>query len=179
MEREWRFIDQKGREIWLRPARPEDAEGILSSIASVARERSFILTENVGRTVEEEAKYIANLDTQHNLLLVALHEDKVIGGLGASQAGGGKYPKLQHVLEIGLHLVKDYREAGIGSQMLAYAIEWAKEKGFGKLTAQIFTTNRRSIHLFEKHGFQEEGRRKRQYRIGSEYIDEVMMGLLL
>lgn len=179
MEKEWRFLDKKGREILIRPACPEDAEGILNSLVSVAQERSFILTEKVGRTVEEERKFIAELDHQHNLFLVAIHQGQVIGGLGAMQAGGGKHPKLQHVLEIGLHLIKDFREAGIGSQLLAYAIKWAQEQGFGKLNAQIFTTNRRSINLFAKMGFVEEGRRHRQYRIGAEYIDEVLMGLLL
>jgi len=41
--------------------------------------------------------------------------------------------------------------------MLNYAVDWAKKREFKKLEANIFTTNKKSLHLFERAGFVEEG----------------------
>ncbi|MCL4442261.1 MAG: GNAT family N-acetyltransferase, partial [Firmicutes bacterium] len=95
------------------------------------------------------------------------------------QAEGGGNPQTAHVLDIGLHLIKTYRGLGVGSRMLQYAVEWAGERGFKKLEASIFTLNQRSLGLFSRAGFNEEGTRRKQYRIGNEYIDEVITGKVL
>jgi RimJ/RimL family protein N-acetyltransferase len=58
-------------------------------------------------------------------------------------------------------------------------VDWAQEHGFKKLSADIFTYNQRSLHLFSKAGFSEECVRRKQVRIGREYIDEVCMAKLL
>lgn len=179
METVVKFICQNGQEVTLRPAVPEDAHQIIDTINSVAQERSYILTDKFKKSEIEEREYIANLNTEKNLLLVAEVDGQVIGGLGAHQASGGRHFKTAHVCEIGLHLIKPYRERGIGSKMLEYAIEWAKAKGYKKLDACIFTSNKRSLNLFRKFGFVVEGKRMKQFRIGNEYIDEVIMGKIL
>jgi RimJ/RimL family protein N-acetyltransferase len=179
MELVTQFICQNGQEITLRPAVPEDASEIIETINSVALERSYILTEQFKKTELEEKQYIAEMDTTKNLLLVAVADGKVIGGLGAHQASSGRHFKNAHVCEIGLHLIKPYREQGIGAKMLEYALEWARDYGYKKLDACIFTSNKRSLYLFRKFGFVVEGKRAKQFRIGNEYIDEVIMGKIL
>lgn len=179
METEIKFICQNGQEVTLRPAVPEDACQIIETINSVAMERSYILTDQFKKTEQDEREYIVGLDTDKNLLLVAQVDGRVVGGLGAHQASGGRHFKTAHVCEIGLHLIKPYREQGIGSKMLEYAIEWAKTHGYKKLDACIFTSNKRSLNLFRKFGFAVEGKRAKQFRIGNEYIDEVIMGKIV
>ena len=179
MELVTKFICQNGQEITLRLAVPEDASEIIETINSVALERSYILTEQFKKTELEEKQYIAEMDTTKNLLLVAVADGQVIGGLGAHQASSGRHFKTAHVCEIGLHLIKPYREQGIGGKMLEYALEWAKGHGYKKLDACIFTSNKRSLNLFRKFGFVVEGKKAKQFRIGNEYIDEVIMGKIL
>ncbi len=45
---------------------------------------------------------------------------------------------------------------GIGSALLAYAEDWARERGVAMLTLNVFIANRRARKLYAKLGFQEE-----------------------
>jgi RimJ/RimL family protein N-acetyltransferase len=47
------------------------------------------------------------------------------------------------------------------------------------LEASIFTGNKRSLHLFNRAGFTEEGVRKLRVRVGNDYLDEVLVGKIL
>lgn len=175
MQEVLKFIAKNGEEILLRPAEPEDSGEIISTLRSASPERSYVLMEQYGKDIPSEANFIREIDRKKNLLLVAVAGDIVVGSLAALQAEGGQRPEFAHILNIGLHLKEAYRGSGIGSRMLQYAIEWAEERGFKKLTASIFTTNKRSLNLFNKSGFSEECIRRKQVRIGREYIDEVCM----
>ncbi|MDA8236172.1 MAG: GNAT family N-acetyltransferase [Clostridia bacterium] len=168
-----------GVEIVLRPAVSEDAREIIDTVSSVSPERSYVLMEKYGKDEETERKYITDMDRQHNLLLVAVAEGVIVGSLAALQENEGQDPKTTHILNVGLHLTKAYRGLGIGSKMLQYAIDWARERGFRKLEANIFTVNSRSLKLFSNAGFVEEGTRRKQYRIGREFIDEVIVAKFL
>lgn len=179
MQEVQKFLDTSGKEIILRPAESDDSCEIIDTIRSNSLERSYVLMDQYGKDVESEKKYIDELDRKMNLLLVAVAGNEVIGCLGALQADSGHRPQTAHILHVGLHIKDAYRGLGIGSRMLSYAIEWAREKGFKKLEASIFTTNKRSINLFSREGFCEEGVRKKRIRVGRDYIDEVLVGKIL
>ncbi|MCL5024770.1 MAG: GNAT family N-acetyltransferase [Nitrospirae bacterium] len=173
------FRAGNGEEITIRPAMPDDSCEIIDTIRSRAMERSYVLMEHYGKDTASERAYISGLDRQKNLLIVAEAGAEVIGCLGALQSDAGQREQTAHIVHVGLHLKEAYRGFGIGSQMLGYALEWAQEKGFEKLESSIFTTNKRSLDLFIKAGFKEEGVRRRSIRVGKEYIDEVLMGKVL
>ena len=179
MQETWKFSAKNGEEIMLRPAMPEDAADIVHTVKSASPERSYVLMEQYGKDPVSEKEYISGLDRQKNLLLVALSGKTVVGSLEGLQADGGQRPQTAHILKIGLHLTEAYRGLGIGSEMLRYATEWSGERGFKKMEASIFTTNKRSLHLFGRAGFDEECKRRKQFRVGNEFIDEVCMGKLL
>ena len=179
MEQIVKFTAANGEEISLRPASPEDAAEILSTVKSTSLERSYVLMEQYGRDAQSERQFISSIDLDHNLLLVAVARGKVIGSLAALQADGGQIPQTAHIATVGLHLKEAYRGLGIGSRMLRYAVEWAQEHGFKKLVADIFTTNKRSLNLFRRAGFVEEGVKVKHVRMGKDYIDEVSLGKLL
>ncbi len=170
------FTAKNGAEITIRPAEPEDSCEIIDTIRSKALERSYVLMEQYGSGEDSEKDFIGGLDREKNLLIVAASDEDVIGCLAALQAGGGRQEETAHILHVGLHLREAFRGLGIGSKMLDYAIKWAKEKGYRKLEASIFTINRRSLTLFRKAGFREEGVRHQRIRMGKDYIDEVLMG---
>jgi RimJ/RimL family protein N-acetyltransferase len=82
--------------------------------------------------------------------------------------------------EIGMAVARDWRGRGVGSALLAAAIQWARENGLHKLILGVFPHNVAAIALYRKHGFVEEGRRAKQYRRASgELWDSIEMGLLL
>jgi RimJ/RimL family protein N-acetyltransferase len=63
---------------------------------------------------------------------------------------------------------------------MAHAIEWARGTGFvSRIELCVFERNETAIHLYRKYGFKIEGwRRKAIFRDG-EYLDDLMMALLL
>jgi len=67
-----------------------------------------------------------------NLLLVAIAGCTVVARFRASRWMREKVSK-QPYLSIGLHIIPEYRGQGIGSRMLNFAINWAKQRGFKKL----------------------------------------------
>lgn len=173
------FTAKNGLAMTIRPAQGEDSCAIIDTVRSHAMERSYVLMEHYGRDVDTEREYISGLDGTKNLLVVAATGDEVVGCLAALQADAGRRPETSHILHVGLHLREEFRGLGIGAHLLEYAEAWAVEKGFHKLEANIFTTNKRSLHLFTKAGFSEEGVRKNRIRAGREFISEVLMGKLL
>jgi L-amino acid N-acyltransferase YncA len=173
------FTTKNGQEVTIRPARPDDASGIIDSVRSHAFERSYVLMEHYSMNTGAEREYITGLDTEKNLLAVASSGDEIVGCLAALQADGGKRPETAHVLRVGLHLKEPFRGIGIGPNMLAYALTWAVEKKFKKAEANIFTTNKRSLTMFKQAGFIEEGVRQNRIRMGRDFISEVLMGKML
>jgi len=82
--------------------------------------------------------------------------------------------------EIGMLVAREWRGRGVGSALLAAAIEWARERGLHKLSLGVFAHNAAGLALYRKYGFVEEGRRVKHYRRQSgELWDTIEMGLLL
>ena len=179
MEPERKFKAKNGIEITIRPAQTDDSCAIIDTVRSNANERSYVLMEHYGKDDASERDYISHLDAVSNLLIVAVAGGTAVGCLAALQADGGKRPETTHLLHLGLHLREEYRGQGIGTHLLDYAVAWAVEKGFKKLEANIFTTNKHSLGMFTKAGFVEEGVRKNRIQVGRELINEVLMGKLL
>jgi len=77
-------------------------------------------------------------------------------------------------------VARPWRGRGVGSALVAAAIEKARAEGLHKLSLEVFPHNDAAIALYRKFGFVEEGRRVKHYRRASgELWDSVVMGLLL
>ena len=106
-------------------------------------------------------------------MLVAVADAEIVGSVHVegSRHGFG---------EIGMAVAREWRGRGVGSALLAAAIEWARERGLHKLSLAVFAHNVAAIALYRKFGFIEEGRRVKQYRrANGELWDALDMGLLL
>jgi ribosomal protein S18 acetylase RimI-like enzyme len=77
-------------------------------------------------------------------------------------------------------VARPWRGRGVGSALLAAAIEKARSEGLHKLSLEVFPHNDAAIALYRKFGFAEEGRRVKHYRrANGERWDSIVMGLLL
>lgn len=48
---------------------------------------------------------------------------------------------------------KEYRNKGIGQELLKYMIALCKEKGYQQITVGVDTDNINAVHIYKKHGF--------------------------
>jgi putative acetyltransferase len=82
--------------------------------------------------------------------------------------------------EIGMMVANGWRGRGVGTALVAAAIEQARARGLHKLALSVFPHNGAAISLYRKFGFVEEGRlTKHIRRANGELWDLIEMGLLL
>lgn len=167
------YLLSDGARVTLRPAVPEDAAAIITAVRSGAEERSYVLMEIYGRDAAAQRAYLAGLDREHNLFLVACVNDGVVGILALLDTLVCSSPL--PALGVGVHLVRQWRGRGIGSALLRYAMRWAGAHDYRRLEADIFTTSKRSVRLFQKAGFREETCRQRSVQVGVQQINEVFL----
>jgi RimJ/RimL family protein N-acetyltransferase len=151
----------------IRLARDDDRLPLAVLFAAVAEERDGIATEP---PVDVEAR-AASWTIEGTFVADAAGE--VVGSLHLepSRFGFG---------EIGMAVAREWRGRGVGSALLAAAIEWARQRELHKLSLSVFPHNAAAIALYRKFGFVEEGRRIKHYRRASgELWDALDMGLLL
>lgn len=153
--------------IVVRAAESADRLPLAVLFAAVAEERDGIAAEPPIDVAERAASW------RLEGTLVAIGAGKIVGyvHVKASTFGFG---------EIGMLVARGWRGRGVGTALVAAAIEWARARGLHKLTLSVFPHNAAAIALYRKFGFAEEGRRPQQLRRASgELWDLVEMGLLL
>jgi hypothetical protein len=151
----------------IRPGQEGDRVPLAELFAAVAEERDGIASEPPV-DVEERAAGM-RLDG----MFVAIGSGAVVGSLHVARSAFGYG-------ELGMMVALGWRSRGVGSALLAAAIEWGRENGLHKLTLSVFPHNATAIGLYRKFGFVEEGRREKQIRrANGELWDLIEMGLQL
>ena len=168
-------------EITIREANPDDAEEIIAYMERLSAEPNSNIVVSPGEfihNVEEEAARLSEFATSENsVFLVAEFDGKIIGALNCQ---GGKRKAVRHAVILGLSVDRDWRNQGIGGQLMARALEWAKGTGIVKrIELAVFERNKVAIHLYQKFGFEVEGKRRKAIFRDGEYLDGLMMALLL
>jgi putative acetyltransferase len=154
-------------EIAVRPALDDDRRSVAQLLADVAEERDGIAAEPPIDVEELAARW--ELDGT----LIALAEGAVVGEIRVE-------PSWMGFGEIGMMVAAGCRGRGVGTALLAAAIEWSRARGLHKLALSVFPHNRAAIGLYNKFGFVEEGRLVQHVRrANGELWDLIEMGLLL
>lgn len=153
--------------IRVRAAEEGDRRSLALLFAAVAEERDGIAAEPPIDVDKRAASW------QLDGTLVALAAAEVVGELRVEPSWFG-------FGEIGMMVAADWRGRGVGTALVAAAVEWARARGLHKLTLSVFPHNDAAIALYRKFGFVEEGRRTRHIRrANGELWDLIEMGLLL
>jgi RimJ/RimL family protein N-acetyltransferase len=154
-------------EFRVRPAEDGDRRPLALLFAAVAEERDGIAAEP---PVDVDAR-AAGWDLDRSL--VALTDDEVVGVISVIESGLG-------FGEIGMMVAAGWRGQGVGTALVAAAIERARRRGLHKLALGVFLQNEAAIALYRKFGFVDEGRRIQHIRrANGESWDLIEMGLLL
>ena len=131
--------------IEVRPAEEGDRRSLALLLAAVAEERDGIATEPPVDVDRQAVRWI--LDGT----LVAVAEGALVGELRVEPSWFG-------FGDVGMMVAADWRGRGVGTALMAVAIQWALARGLHKLSLGVFPHNEAALALYRKFGFVEEGR---------------------
>ena len=162
-----------GRRWTLRPARPTDGRGLARLFAEVRREGRWLITAPGAVSEPSESFWISEMiRAAEHLVLVAEADGEVVGNVLISVDRG---VATEHIGVLSITIAKDWRDVGIGTELVETAQRWAVDRGLRKVSLGVFPDNERAIAVYEKRGFVREGVRRMQYRSGDGFRDEVLM----
>jgi RimJ/RimL family protein N-acetyltransferase len=164
----------------IRRAIPSDASAFLTLMATAGGESDNLVTDASGLsvTVEMEESYLrSRLESKNCITLLAFEGEELVGCIGCDTSSR---PRISHIGEIGVTVLKAYWGRGIGKALLSSLITWAKEPATGirKLDLSVRSDNERAITLYRKFGFKEEGKYSRLLQIDGVFYEGIRMALL-
>ena len=172
------FSSRDGREVILRTPRWEDLDDLVELINSLVDEKAEIArAERVTREDEAEwlPKMLSSLERDELFFLVADVGGKVVASSDIHILSGDE----KHVGVLGIVVGSGFRDLGIGTEMMRTLVEQAVALGLKVLTLQVFATNERAVHVYEKVGFIQTGKVPKKHFREGQYVDEVIMTKLI
>ncbi|XOW24326.1 GNAT family protein [Lactococcus lactis] len=85
----------------------------------------------------------------------------------------------RHTVTFGIMTAQEARGKGVATTLINFFIDFAKKEGFKKITIQVMGSNPAALKLYNKLGFVEEGRLKKEFFIDGEYIDDCILAFYL
>lgn len=127
-------------------------------------------------TFESVKDFVRNVGKENSVLLAVIAKDhqKHIGNVKL-----GPIDKNHAFTILGVMIGdRNYWGKGYGPEAIKLAVEYAFTKlGLRKINADVYENNIGSLRAFQKTGFQEEGRRKRQYFSDGKWLDAVCFSI--
>jgi RimJ/RimL family protein N-acetyltransferase len=160
-----KFSSQKvtlknGKTVLLRMCDESDAQNLINTIKTYVANSEYIPlhVHEFTPTLEEEIEWISKFIYQDNsLLIIAVYEGQIIGNIDLS---GRQREIMQHTGEIGMGMLKEWRNTGLGTALLIALIDWAKENPIlEKLCLGVYSENKAGLALYTKLCFTVDGRR--------------------
>jgi putative acetyltransferase len=165
----------------VREATPGDAAVLLEHLKELAVEPGInipLALDEITRTVEQEKAMLTDFsESPHAIMLVAEAERKLVGELSLKAISPRR--AVRHVATLGMSVKAAWRRKGVGRALIAAALEWAPSAGIKRVELYVYARNAPAIALYEKFGFEVEGRRKAFIREGDAYLDDLVMARIL
>jgi RimJ/RimL family protein N-acetyltransferase len=172
-----KYLTKDGREFTIRKPTIDDAEEIIKYSKQLFASTDQVLTtlEEYTITVENEIKWIENLNDNANSLLLIAEMDNSVSGLLFLIPNTKK--KILHTGEFGVSVHPAYQGQRIGQLLIETLLEWARQNiQIEKVFLQVFATNANAIKLYKTLGFIEEGRHiKAIKQADGTYVDIIQM----
>lgn len=167
--------------IIVREATPDDASPLLAYVNAMLAEPNIdmpLAPEEFTYTEAQERAFLAHMvESDNSLFLLALATGEIVGQV---ELRGSQRRATRHVAILAISVRQDWRQRGVGTALMRHALDWARHSGtLARIELFVFARNIAAIRLYEKFGFQVEGRRRRAILCGGTYIDDLIMALLL
>lgn len=175
-------VDLKdGRTCTIRSAVPSDAKDMINFKITIAETSKYLTLKpsEVNDTrwkLKSELKKV--LDSPNAINLVAVVDGNIIGGINTF---GQTRASLRHSVEFGIGIVPAWQGAGLGKILIQQLLNWAKANQIiTRVELHVHVGNEGALALYEKLGFEHEGRRRNAIRYpDGSYMDDLIMSQMV
>jgi RimJ/RimL family protein N-acetyltransferase len=158
----------------IRPIGPDDIAGYHAALDAVCREGKY-LSRLTAPPLEETRKFANGNIEAGNPHFVVVAEGRIVGWCDIQRH---EAPFFAHTGGLGMGLLAEFREQGIGRRLIEVTVEDAWTRGFTRVELHVFGSNERAIRLYEKVGFVHEGRFTDAIKVEDGYQDMLSMAMV-
>ncbi|MEM9064912.1 MAG: GNAT family protein [Planctomycetota bacterium] len=175
-----RSVEVNSTRVTVREATEADAEAMIAHRDIAWSEPHYFLWES-DEFPEEPAGTRAWISGLRSLriglcLVLVAHEPTGDRVVGISDFRGVDRRRMRHRVEFGIGIQSAYRGLGLGTFVLEAMLSWAaSHPDIEVVSLGCFDENVRAIELYERLGFEHEGRRTDAFVRDGRYHDEVLM----
>lgn len=146
---EGRFRTEDGRELTIRPIRPDDIELLKEGFARLSPETIYRRFHGHVKELSHEAyRALTHVDYVHQLALVAIDETE--GGVGVARY---YRPENSDIAEAAVVVVDDWQGRGVGRHLLSRLVDAARRQGIVGFEAYVQSDNHRMLEIIERSGY--------------------------
>lgn len=115
-----------------------------------------------------------NTDSVYNL--VAIIEGRIIG---LAHVATFSRPRRRHAGEIGISVHEDWQGKGVGKELMRAIVDLSDNwLNLTRLELEVYADNEAAIRLYERFGFEVEGKLRRHAFRDGQFVDSIVMGRL-
>lgn len=168
--------------IRIRQAVPEDAALVLAMMHQLLDEPHLNLSrETFQLSLDDEREFLRRIVlSTSDVYFVALEgrgeRERAVGNIWMR---GSIVPARAHAAEVGIAVVPSHRGCGIGSRLLEAGLGWARGRGLQRVELKVHAENEGARRLYERFGFEIEGRHRALFQKQGRLMDALSMALLL
>ena len=161
----------------IRRAQPADAAGFAMLMSDPA-----VFSGLLQLPYPTEARWRQRLEEQTapgklDLHLVALRGEELVGSAGLHPVG----PSLRrrHASSLGISVATQAQGQGVGAALMAALLDYADNWGqVLRVELTVYADNERAIRLYQRFGFEQEGRMRAYALRNGSYVDTLAMARL-
>jgi RimJ/RimL family protein N-acetyltransferase len=131
-------------------------------------------------TREEEADWIAKLlsgvESGTAVSVAAVAAGRIVAN---GDVFAGAYEDERHHGKLGITVAREYRNLGIGTEVVGRLVKLSRAAGLKTLELEAFANNPRAVHVYQKCGFNMVGIIPKKICRRGRFIDIVVMSTVL
>lgn len=162
--------------IRLRPATDVDRTDVVDVVRSVEGKRLHAGAETLAERLSAGETLQRHGSERRRVVYVATASDAICGW---AHLEASTRSRLRHTATLTGGVVEAHRGAGVGSELLEYAVEWAASRGYEKLYQNVSDANQAGIGFLRERGWTVEATRDDRYLVEGSYADEVILSYAL
>lgn len=166
---------QKAEDPVIRPLMWSDVKRFIALRHEIEEEARHLGPDKGERKSKETDLYTLLRMVAHRrrmFTFVALDGNALVGYMSIILA---KFKKFSGNAYITLSVRASHRGRGIGTRLLEAAEAFGRERGIRRLELEVFAKNENAVRLYERRGYEIEGRRKKAVEDGGEFDDVLLM----